>query len=138
MAQIELEPLNENSPRENNGWFLKFLLPLKKRYNIFKLKNGYADYLIERPKKDNKSYQGSRASIPSFSTNVIVTIKEILDNVNSYLALVDLLATDKILGSKNELWIITKENKIDINNVVNNIIEDFKINIIELAENEKI
>ena len=90
-----LVPLEEAKIRKEEKFAQKFLEGFAIKYDVYRLKKAFADYMIicQTPTNPN-------------TKNIIIECKQFLWRKNFYQACLELLCADRLLTGNNALWIV--------------------------------
>jgi hypothetical protein len=128
LKELRLIPFHKGECLNGERWALEFLLPLKIKYHVYKIENGFADFYLK--KKNGSLWYNLKKK------NMIFVLKKVLNSDSAIKSAVKLVTSNTLLGGNNDLCVVTEINQLDPNHTIAQAFTVLDIKIIELKETE--
>lgn len=126
LKELKLIPFHKGDCLSGERWGLDFLLPLKIKYHVYRIENGFADFYLKK-KNGNLWYNLKRK-------NIIFIFKRVLNPDSAIKSALRLVTSNTLLGGNNDLCVVTEINQLDPDHTISKAFTVLNIKIIKLEE----
>lgn len=128
MKEPKIVPFHKGICETSQRWALSFLLPLKTRYDVYKIEDGYGDFYLKKKK------------LPLWNdpkrNNIIFILEKSLGPDSARTSTLKIVACNSLLGDHNDLYILTEKNDLLPRHAISEILNVLKIKVITVSKED--